>query len=826
MKFIITCVLFLGIQLMAVGDMLKVNTDAPLIETSPQLWGIFFEEINHSGDGGLYAEMVRNRSFENNRVPEECTEEGEYFISPSGWKLRKGDQAIPKLAWKLVAGKADASFELDTATPLNDVSPTCARLEVTSLKSGGRAGIANEGYWGMSVVADAAYDLSVYVRADKGYAGNIIAALESEDGANTYATAELTALDADWTKVSATLTSNATDHTARLALYATSTGTVFFDMASLFPRETYRGRTNGLRTDLATLVADLKPAFIRFPGGCIVEGFTPESAWDWTETIGDVALRPGRQNLWGYRASDGFGYHEMLQFAEDIGAEPIVVVNCGMTCQGRIPIYQPLENLQPYVQDALGAIEYANGGTGTKWGAERARNGHPEPFNMKYITIGNENGGPEYKARYPIFDEAVRTVYPDIQLISNSPVPDAPANFEEHHYYMTPAWFAGNAHKYDDYDRSLPKVFVSEFAANQSCGKGNLEAAIGEAAFMIGMENNSDIIDMAAYAPLFNNEHNREWPVNLIVFDNHRAYGTPSYYAQKLFAENRPDTLLTLEYPDYAETLALDSGRIGIGTWSTRAEFKDIEVRYGQKLLYRWEPAKNLNQWMPYEGDWNVVDGVIRQEDMGTNRIIQTGDTAWTDYTLRLKARKIAGQEGFLILVRAKDAGNWVWLNLGGWGNREHGIESCFMNGRHGSYPRKPGSIETNRWYTIEITVEGDRLVAWLDGELLFDENIQMITQPGIMANAGRVKDTGEYILKVTNFLDHAVEMQVALTGCDSPLKGSITTLHAPERTAENSLDNPYNVTPKTTPFQVDAGAFPQSFPPCSLTIIRAAETK
>jgi len=826
MKFMVVCVILTGMQLMAVADVLRIDTATPILETSPRLWGIFFEEINHSGDGGLYAEMVRNRSFENNRVPEECTEDGEYFVSPSGWKLKKGDQSIPKLAWTLVADKAEASFELDTATPLNDASPTCARLEITSLQPGGRAGIANEGYWGMSVANGGVYKFSVYVRADKGYAGGLLAALESGDGKTTYATAELPAPGVDWAKVSATLISNTTDHAARLVLYAAGTGTLCFDMVSLFPAETYKNRANGLRIDLAEMVAALKPAFIRFPGGCIVEGFTPESAWDWKESIGDVALRPGRQNLWGYRATDGFGYHEMLQFAEDIGAEPIVVVNCGMTCQGRNPIYQPLKKLQPYVQAALDAIEYANGDTRTKWGAERARNGHPEPFNMKYITIGNENGGPEYEARYRVFAEAIRTVYPDIQLISNSRMPNAPVDFEEHHYYMTPAWFAGNAHNYDDYDRTLPKVFVSEYAANQACGKGNLEAAVGEAAFMIGMENNSDIVDMAAYAPLFNNEHNREWPVNLIVFDNHRAYGTPSYYVQKLFAENRSDTLLAMEYPDYAETLALDKGRIGIGTWNTRAEFKNIEVRHGDKQLYRWSPEKGLKDANAYEGKWKVADGAIVQNDLGTNCILQMGNPDWTDYTLRLKARKIEGNEGFLILIRAKDAGNWIWLNLGGWGNREHGIESNFMNGRHGNYPRKPGSIESDRWYDIEITVQGERLTAWLDGEMLFDERIQMITQPGIMANAGRVRDTGEYIIKVTNFLKHPVEMQVALAGCDATLKGTVTLLTSPERIAENNLDAPENVVPQAAPFNADGGTFTQSFPACSLTVIRVAETQ
>ena len=250
MKYVVVCAILTGMQVMAVADVLRIDTATPVLETSPRLWGIFFEEINHSGDGGLYAEMVRNRSFENNRVPEECTEDGEYFVSPSGWKLKKGDQSIPKLAWGLVADKAEASFELDTATPLNTASPTCARLEITSLQPGGRAGIANEGYWGMSVVNGGVYEFSVYVRADKGYTGGLLAALESRDGKTIYATAELPAPGVDWTKVNTTLTSNTTDHAARLILYTTGTGTLYFDMVSLFPKETYNDRANGLRMTL------------------------------------------------------------------------------------------------------------------------------------------------------------------------------------------------------------------------------------------------------------------------------------------------------------------------------------------------------------------------------------------------------------------------------------------------------------------------------------------------------------------------------------------------------------------------------------------------
>lgn len=800
---------------------ITIDTTKVIREVSPRLWGVFFEEINHSGDGGLYAEMVRNRSFEDNRVPEGCIIQGDNFESPTGWKLPLRDQATPMTGWVPAPWGSDMVVGLEERFPLNSASPTCARVAVNALGDKGCAGVANVGFWGMSVSAGQRYELSLFTRAESGYTGRLLAALESEDGSKTYGSTELPGPGAAWEKRSATLASNASDHSARLALYLDAPGIVYFDMVSLFPGQVYKDRANGLRPDLAEMVANLKPAFIRFPGGCIVEGFTPESAWNWKETVGDTAVRPGRQNLWGYRASDGFGYHEMLQFAEDIGAEPIVVVNCGITCQGRGPVFQPLDKMEVFVRNALDAIEYANGGPKTKWGTERANNGHPEPFNLKYITIGNENSGPEYVARYGIMAEAVRRTFPDIRIISNDRMEGAPVDLEEHHYYMTPGWFAANANKYDRYDRTRPRVFVSEFAANQACGVGNLEAAVGESMFMMGLENNSDIVDMAAYAPLFCHHNNREWPVNLIVFDNHRVYGTPSYYAQRLFAENRPDVLFETSAPTLCEEKAWNTGAIGLGTWNTCAEFKDVEVSRQGESLYAWNPDQQLEGWSPGGGDWKVREGAIRQERIGTNCTIQGGDISWKDYTLRLKARKISGDEGFLILFRVKDLKNLFWLNLGGWNNTAHGVECFVDDGRAGAYERKAGAIETGRWYDIEITVEGNRYCILLDGVPLFEQTMEPVESSGVMVNAGLIRATGEYVVKVANYLDEPCTLDVCLRGCEGPVRGVMTVLHSAARTDENSLDAPLKVMPKTTPFHSESTVFTQEFPPCSLTVFR-----
>ncbi len=802
-------------------NMMEIDTQAVFRETSPMLWGIFFEEINHSGDGGLYAEMVRNRSFEDNRVPEGCTEEGDHFVSPSGWKLPKKEQAIPNLAWDLVVDKSEARFALKNENPLNDASPTYGELTIVSVSPGGRAGIANEGFWGMAIRPDEQYLLSVFVRAPQGYYGRLLASLESADGEHVYATAELPQPTATFTRITATLRSTGADNRARLLLSGDTPGTLHFDVVSLFPKATFKNRPNGLRRDIAEMLSGLRPSFIRFPGGCIVEGFTFQSAWNWKETVGDIAERPGRQNLWGYRASDGLGYHELLQLAEDLGAEPIVVLNCGMTCQARQPMFKPLEEMDSYIQDVLDAIEYANGGPETPWGAKRVENGHPQPFHLKYVTIGNENHGPEYEKRYRLIADAVRAKYPDVHIIANSTVSDAPVDFEEHHYYSIPEWFVAHAHLYDTYDRTKPKVFVSEFAANAAAGKGNLIAAVAESAFMIGLENNSDIVSMAAYAPLLNNEHDREWPVNLIVFDNHRVYGTPSYHIQKLFSENRPDVLFKVRFPEHIQRRGFDTGRVGVGTWATRAEFKDIEVKEGDRLLYRWDPNKGTEGWFEFAGEWVVEDGSLRQNDLGNQRRIYVGDPTWKNYTFHLKARKAEGQEGFLITVRSHNEWNWVTLNLGGWGNNKHGVTSSYNNIVFNTFAERPGTIESGKWYDIVVTVENDRITAWLDGEQIVDTTIPAVQIPGIFANAGRITETNEYVIKVTNYLDTTIEMPVVLKGREGTLTGTRTIMTNPDLAAENSLDNPQAVVPVSESFRAEKQPFSLALPPYSFTLLR-----
>ena len=317
---------------------------------------------------------------------------------------------------------------------------------------------------------------------------------------------------------------------------------LWLDVVSLFPEETYQG--HACRTDLAQMLKDMQPAFVRFPGGCYVEGDELANAFRWKRTIGDVAERPGHWNLWGYRSNDGLGYLEYLQLCEDLGTEPLFVINCGMAHKDVVP----MEQMPEFVQDALDAIEYANGDAGTtKWGKLRAEHGHPAPFGMKYIEIGNENGGPAYDERYALFYDAIKAKYPDINIVANVPTRQRPTEILDEHYYSLPEFFMSNAFRYDTYDRNGSHIYVGEYAVTQNAGQGNLRAAIGEAAFMTGMERNADVVVMSSYAPLFVNPGWRRWNPNAIVFDASRSYGTPSYHVQAMFAQHRPDVILPLE---------------------------------------------------------------------------------------------------------------------------------------------------------------------------------------------------------------------------------------------------------------------------------------
>ncbi len=505
---------------------LTIQADQPGAIISSNLFGIFFEEINFAGEGGLYAEMVRNRSF--------------YTATNANY-------------WTLVTqGTATGTMNVDASQPLNTNIPNSLKL---TMQSGtGSVGAGNSGFWGMSLQAGATYYLNFYAMGSNGFGSPVVAQLQNASGSTVYAQAVFGGLTGNWQHFAASLVSSGTDTNARIVLSITNAGTVWLDVVSLFPGATFDNRTNGLRSDLANMLSALHPSFLRFPGGNFIEGVNITNAVRWKKTIGDISQRPGHlDDAWGYWSTDGFGYHEFLQFCEDMGMQPLYAINCGLALgyNGSANNTVPLSQMGPWVQDALDAIQYANGDTNTTWGALRAANGHPAPFNLQYLEIGNENGGTYYNDRYTLFYDAIKSNYPSMHLIapgnwSGGPPWSAPVEIQDEHYYASPATFYSYATKYDSYRRNGAKVFVGEYAVNSSYGTyGNLTSALAEAAFMTGLERNADIVQMASYAPLLANLNGYQWLPDLIYYDSSRGmFGAPSYYVQELFGQNRGDVVL------------------------------------------------------------------------------------------------------------------------------------------------------------------------------------------------------------------------------------------------------------------------------------------
>ena len=459
-------------------------------------------------------------------------------------------------------------------------------------------------------------------------------------------------------------------------------------------------------------------------------------------------------------------------------------------------------------------------------GAVRARNGHPKPFHLKYLEIGNENGGPRYQERYALFHDALQKSHPEIRLIANEPVTTRPMDILDEHYYSSPQFFIQNATKYDSYDRQGPKIYVGEYAVTENGGQGNLRAALGEAAFMVGMERNSDVVVMASYAPLFTNVHYKKWNPDLINFDSARVYGLPSYYVQQLFARNRPDVLLPVQL-DTPTTAAVpvQRGAIGVGTWATQAEYRDIKVVQGHKTLFASDFSGGSKGWRFHDGQWQAADGVLRQSGRGVDFRALAGDPSWTDYTLTLKARKLGGAEGFLILVRVKDDNNWVWWNIGGWGNVRHALERCDDGSKSPLGQSVSGQVETGRWYDVRVEVQGDRIRCFLDDRLINQAVYAPITVSTLHAVAGRVKATGEVILKVVNVSAQPQETIIQLRGVKAVApQAAAVVLTSADPSNENSLEQPAKVAPVTGTVKA-APNFRHTFPANSLTVLRLRAT-
>ena len=538
-------------QQQAVGKSVTITVDASAdgTELSPLLYGVFFEDINFAADGGLYAELVQNRSFEY------------YPFRPMGLAAGENPLAYHGMtAWETVErgdtteeqGRRWGPARVSIDQPVDPANPNYVQL---FLRGDRETGIANTGYDGIPLTEGADYKFSVFSRWFAGQAAPLKVALETADG-KVLAEAELDAPADEWAQQSAMLTPSADADDARLVITTTGQGRLGMDVISLMPTDTFNGRENGLRKDLAEVIAEIEPKTLRFPGGCIVHGNGLAESYRWKDTVGPVEQRRGNSNRWGYHQTYGLGYFEYFQYAEDIGAEPLPILPLGVSC-GFEPPYEVArgDELDEWIQDCIDLVEFANGPVDSEWGKVRADMGHPEPFNLKMIGLGNEEHDTElFRENFPKFVEAMREVHPEIILVGNSGLsPNIPAYdhmaendipITDEHYYEAPEWFIENQTRFDDFDRNGPKIYVGEYAS-----RGNtLFNAIAEATYLTGIERNGDFVRMTAYAPLLARYGHTQWEAaNLIHFGDKQVVRTPNFYVQKLFSQHKGDTYLPAE---------------------------------------------------------------------------------------------------------------------------------------------------------------------------------------------------------------------------------------------------------------------------------------
>lgn len=781
---------------------------------SPLQYGIFYEEINHGGDGGLYAELVRNRSFEDNAS------------SPDGWQ-KLGDTGI----------------DIVTANLLNKAQGHALKLTINE----NYAGIRNEGFWGMNIVEGETYTLTFWAKTDGSLDGRMVAELQ-DDKQNNYGRTEFSVnLTDEWQKYTLQLKATSSNTKGWLAIRALQHMVIYLDVVSLMP-PTYKDRPNGCRRDLAEMLSELHPTFVRFPGGCYIEGTWRDgqtNRFEWKKTIGPIEERPGHWNVnWGYRVSDGLGLHELLQLTEDLGAEPLFVSNIGLG-HGWMQDYQ---NLGGYIQETLDLIEYCNGDISTPYGSMRAANGHPEPFGLRLIEIGNENynysfnnnndQSDHYAERYKQFYDAIKAKYPEMILIGNveswgtdDPTwrNGNPVDAVDEHYYRSTTWFAQQYNKYDHFNRDGYRVYAGEYAVTSDFGTlGNLNAALAEAVYMAGMERNSDVCIMASYAPIFcHDNHPSPWMPDMIRFNASVAFGTPSYWVQQMMASNVGYQNITWEEND--NSFNSSNNAIGLSSWSTSVMYDNVKVTDGQgQVLYAtdFSDAEEYQQhWNATGGSWNINGGALNQTSttmQGQCNVcrIPCGES----YTLELDATKNSGNEGFLIAFCYDDPNNFIWWNLGGWNNSQHAIEQC-VGGSKRTLTTLAGSLQQGQTYHLRIVKEGGDVYCYVDNTLYHHITLPASRKLYACAALNQAEDT--LIVKLINL---GQPQDAILRFKDFQWTGQIEqqVLTSASGADENSMANLTKVKPETSVFTPEttmsndqSSMFNVQCPAYSLSILR-----
>lgn len=848
-----------------------IHTDASALDAShaisDTLYGIFLEDINHALDGGLYAELVKNRSFEYGGIAGNQNKHGWTSV----------DSVKEFLEFSIIDGTEDGSC-------LHENNPHYARLTCTNADM--RPGIFNKGYLsGMNLEEGKEYVFSAYLRSPDGYDGSVSVSLL--DHGSSLAYQEIPNITDQWQKYELTFTIDPSpkpledavgtnlEKAGTALLLQIGKGTVDMDMVSLMPVDTYKDLP--IRRDLGEMLEALNPSFLRFPGGCVIEGRDEESMYSWKDsigsgaqlTVGDVTttggieVRPQSYSIWKgtqnhpYYTTYGIGFYEFFELCEALDCMPVPVLNAGMTCQVQSPKYIVYdvnsEEFRQCIQDALDLVEFCKGDASTHWGSVRIAMGHEEPFTLKYIGIGNEQWQSEYFQHYrrfvDAFNEAAEDnpeLYGDIRLIvANSTSSgdrvgwnyvedcadwgDEITTLVDEHYYEAPSFFFTNTHRYDSYDRnSQARVFLGEYAAQSN----TLEAALAEAAYMTGLEKNGDVVEMACYAPLFGNRLQSQWSPDMIWFDNTTAYGSVNYHVQQLYANNKGITNLSTELTVDAAAAGGLSGRVGLGSWQTSVAYDNLTVTDNATgdILYQadFEGGEIPEDMDPWKGSWSVEDGRLIQKgtgapvDVNTGDSLYVGDTSWSNYTLTVEAEILSGAEGFLIPVCVQDNANNIFWNLGGWGNTVSCLQIVSGGSKSGQITgtTKNVTLQHGKVYTIKVVVEDNHIEGYLDDTKYLDYTYEA---PESLYESANVDENGDIIIKLVNPTDQVIAVNTRLEDFEAERyaqDAQVTVLSGNSLSAVNSFDEPDKMVPVQSQLTI-ADSFVYEAPAYSLTILR-----
>ena len=761
------------------------------------LYGLFFEDINHAADGGLYAELVQNRSFEF------CKVDRESYHPLMAWEKSEG------IAWEVV-----------DECPIHEDNP---HYLIVDAQSG--AWIQNTGFnAGIYVEAGKCYRFSVFARSEQD--AKLQIAVVDADGKACTENAEVPlrndemqktgdkARNQCWKKYEVELNAHTTTTNGRLRITFADQGAYELDMVSLFPKDTFKNRENGLRKDIAEALAQMKPKFMRFPGGCLthdgsLNDHDRNSMYRWRRTIGRVEERPSWRNNWGYNQTLGLGYYEYFCFCEDIGAKPLPVLPGGFNPHKGEGV--AIEQIGEWVQEALDLIEFANGDISTKWGAVRAEMGHEEPFHMEYLGIGNEEIGDGFFERYPYFHEAIRKKYPEIKII-NTAGPFAVgegydagwtsakkygSDLIDEHYYSSPEWFLANMHHYEDYDEHGPKVFLGEYA---SWGNTYYNAIV-EAAYMTHLER-SKAVALACYAPMLCNVDYVNWQPDMLWFDNHQIMKTPNYYVQKMFMTHQGTDAVSFETKGLDEVIKLIdkeniAGNLVIAGNDVTGRLYDIQI------------TDNQTNKVTTVSEIDIVDNeehVLHQIDSQA-------------YTLEFSFRRSSGRKGLKIFFGKTEDSALLW-EFGGWDNWDCNISSI-VKGRGSTISHRIFHVE-DKEYRLRLEVNGRTIKTWVNGVLYNDTTDRLPEIEELYITASVDRTNGKTYLKAVNLTGEAKEVEIMLYG-ETKTMAHITKLQDCQLSAVNKLGEKECVTPITCESKVTNNCLPFTFAPHSVTVMELA---